>query len=89
MLTKQFNVSRSDIWATPANMRPISVLGDMVFNGTLQDQKEYACPPTSPFLSPPYSCNLILFQVIQATKMEARFSILWDSKLPPVQYQVI
>jgi len=40
-LCQQFHRQRDDLWATPANMYPITQLGDMVQNGELIHQKAY------------------------------------------------
>jgi hypothetical protein len=40
-LCAQFKISRDAIWATPANMFPISQLGDMVDFGKLENQKDF------------------------------------------------
>ncbi len=40
-LCRQFKLKREAIWATPANMYPVTQLGDLVDFGELQNQKVY------------------------------------------------
>ena len=40
-LCTTFGIPRDKIYATPANVAPVTTLGDLMFNGTLNDQKKY------------------------------------------------
>ena len=40
-ICQEFHLHRDDLWATPANMYPVTQMGDLFDNGQLLNQKDY------------------------------------------------